>query len=275
MHGAKGHGLLNLHASEPEKILATPPLPAASVSWALFLDIDGTLVELEAHPEMVCIAPATLDLLHSLASVLHGALAMLSGRNLSDIDRLLTPLILPAGALHGIERRDVAGRLTTVNPPAEIAAQVGLACRQQADLLQNVWVEEKSGIAFALHFRAAPHQREAVIQRTKAIAASSAGWYSVQLGNGVAELKPAGSDKGAALRALLDSSPFQGRVPVVLGDDLTDETAFAMAEQLGGLAIVVGDRRPTLAHYALDSPKDVIKWLETLVEHLRKLELAP
>jgi len=266
--------LLNLHPFTSQNALAAPPLPKIGERWALFVDIDGTLVELVAHPNMVRINASTLALLDSLRNLLGGALAMLSGRNLLDIDRLLSPLFLPAGALHGLERRDYAGNLTVANPPAEISAQVRRACQLEADLLDQVWVEEKSGIAFAMHFRAVPHAGEMVHRCAKNIAANSSGWYVVQPGNGVAELKPKGSDKGSALRALLETSPFQGRVPVVLGDDLTDETAFAMVEKLGGLAVVVGDRRPTCAHYGLGTPKDVIDWLIRLLDHLQKTELA-
>lgn len=253
--------------SSPNSI-GPPPFPLAEDRWALFLDIDGTLVDLVAHPDMVQVDAFTRSLLERLQILLGGALAVLSGRSLSDVDRLLSPLVLPAGALHGLERRDLTGSLVVAAPPADVAAQVGLACREGAARLKNIWVEEKSGIAFALHFRAAPGEGGKVQQLAEQIAASSSGRYRVQLGDRVAELKPAETDKGTALRALMETAAFKCRVPIMLGDDLTDEDAFIAAEDLRGHAIVVGDRRPTRARFALAGPQAAIDWLVALSRHL-------
>lgn len=257
-------------SSASPNLLVPPPYPVSD-RWALFVDIDGTLVNLVAHPDMVRVDAFTRCLLERLQPLLGGALAVLSGRSLSDVDRLLSPLVLPAGALHGLERRDLTGRLVVAAPPADVAAQVGQACRDGAATLKDVWVEEKSGIAFALHFRAAPREGDKVQQLAKKIAANSSGRYMVQLGDRVAELKPVDSDKGTALRALLETPAFQGRVPIMLGDDLTDETAFAATDELGGLAIVVGGRRPTRARYSLAAPRAVIDWLGALTRHLQQI----
>lgn len=256
------------------KDLGLPPLPGTDERWALFVDIDGTLVELAAHPDVVRIDAYTRRLLERLQPLLDGALAVLSGRGLADVDRLLAPLVLPAGALHGLERRDASGARKLTAPLPEISETVGRACSEGARNMVGVWVEEKSGIGFALHYRTAPRQASAVQRLAQQVAAASSGAYMVQLGDCVAELRPAGGNKGTALRALLETPPFEGRRPVMLGDDLTDETAFAVVEQLGGHAIIIGARRPTRANHTLASPRAVLEWLGALIRRLEQTGMA-
>lgn len=254
--------------------LEPPPLPSADEAWALFIDIDGTLVELAAHPSMIRIDAYTRRMLERLQPLLGGALAVLSGRCLVDVDRLLMPLVLPAGALHGLERRERSGTKTLAGPPPEVAAAIGRACAEGIADMKGAWIEEKSGIGFALHFRTAPRQGPAVRRLAQEVAAASSGLYMVQLGDCVAELKPVGIDKGTALRALLETGPFQGRRPIMVGDDLTDESAFEAARQSGGLGIIVGARRPTRASHALASPRTVLEWLGALIRQLERQEAA-
>jgi len=248
--------------------LDTPPLPVVGERWALFVDIDGTLVDFARHPSEVHIDATTLALLTRLTSGLDGALAVLSGRCLADVDRILSPLLLPAGALHGIERRDPSGDITIAPASRASAERVHDACVDGIKTLEGVSLETKAGQGFALHFRLAPGHAASVRRLARDIADASCGHYVVQPGNCVAELLPRGSDKGSALRALMDAPSLSGRRPVMLGDDLTDESAFSVAAQLGGFGIVVGDRRPTLASYALASPRHAIQWLDRLVRTL-------
>lgn len=250
--------------------LHPPPMPTKDDRWALFIDIDGTLVDLVEHPNLVKIDVYTSALLARLQSKLDGALAILSGRSLSDIDRLLAPLILATGALHGLELRDLIGTQVVMGPPTDMAKKVGRTCIEAASRFEGVWVEEKSGISFAIHYRSSPQLEAKIRDLAIKVAALSEGAYVVQLGDSVAELRPAGTDKGAALRALLGTASFAGRRPVMIGDDFTDETAFEVVKQLGGLSIIVGSRRPTLASYCLDSPSAVIEWLEALIRQLDK-----
>lgn len=250
--------------------LSPPPMPTKDERWALFIDIDGTLVDLVEHPSLVKIDDYTRTLLEQLQSLLNGALAVLSGRSLADVDRLLTPLVLASGALHGLERRDLVGTHIAAAPPPDTVIKVANVCVEAANGLDGVWVEEKSGISFAIHYRNAPHMQATIQDLAIKAATLSEGTYMVQLGDCVAELKPAGADKGTALRALLDTTSFLGRRPVMLGDDFTDETAFEVVEQLGGLSIIVGSRRPTLASFSLDSPTAVIEWLEAVIRQLQK-----
>lgn len=250
--------------------LNPPPMPTKDEQWALFIDIDGTLVELVEHPSLVKIDVYTRTILEQLQPLLNGALAVLSGRSLSDVDRLLAPLVMAAGALHGLERRDLFGTQIVGTPPTDTAIKVGRACVEAASRLEGVWVEEKSGISFAIHYRNAPHQEATIRDLAIKAATLSEGTYMVQLGDCVAELRPSGADKGTALCALLGTTSFLGRRPVMIGDDITDETAFEAVEQLGGLSIIVGARRPTRASFSLVSPSAVLEWLEALIRHLNK-----
>ena len=248
--------------------LGTPPLPADGEQWALLIDIDGTLVDFESHPNEVQVEPATRRLLTTLSASLDGALAILSGRGLADVDRLLFPLVLPAGALHGIERRNSDGTTSRLRISDDVVARAHTSCIEGVRALSGVWLETKSGPCFALHFRAAPQHEAAVRQLAQRVATESNGQLHVQAGSGVAELKPPGQDKGTALRAFTMQAPFRGRRPIVVGDDLTDETAFAEALRHTGFGVLVGTRRPTAAIYALPSPAATIQWLDAVARSL-------
>lgn len=252
--------------------LPSPPLPMPGERWALFVDIDGTLVDFAATPDGVRIDPDTLATLARLSARLSGALAVLSGRNLFEVDRLLSPHVFPAGALHGLERRDEHGYVAEALPPPEVARRVGEASADAARSLDGVLFEDKAGLSFAIHYRLAPSHASAVRRLADEIARDSAGHYTVQPGDCVAELRPAGHDKGTALAALLETPVFQSRRPVMFGDDLTDEAAFAEARRRDGFGVIVGPRRPTSARYALSSPATTTRWLATLEQHLRSME---
>lgn len=246
--------------------LQSPPLPASGERWAIFLDIDGTLVGFADDPAHVTLDDALLQLIDRVHSRTGGALGILSGRSLSEVDALLAPLRLPAGALHGHALRDSAGSMTLHEPRPEIAIEVKAKVQEAAAALDGVTLECKSGVCFVLHFRAAAHHARAAGEAAEAIALATEGQYEVQYGDCVAELKPAGSSKGMALLHLMDQIPFRGRRPVMVGDDLTDEQAFAAASRRGGFGIVVGARAPTMARYRLPDPPAVHEWLARLVK---------
>jgi trehalose 6-phosphate phosphatase len=170
--------------------------------------------------------------------------------------------------MHGHELRNAAGLVTLRNPPPDIAADVESKTLSAVAELDGVKLERKNGVGFVLHFRSALHLAQAAAEAAEAIALTTSGEYEVQHGDCVAELKPTGSSKGIALQWLMDEKPFRGRRPVVVGDDLTDEQAFAAASDLGGFGIVVGARAPTLAQYRLPGPAAVRDWLEQLAEEL-------
>jgi trehalose 6-phosphate phosphatase len=232
----------------------------------MFLDIDGTLAGFVDDPALVAIGEPTRRVVHRLQTVFGGALGILSGRCLAESDALFDPLVLPVGAMHGHEHRDADGTFSLRAPSPESAAKVGAMARAQVAGLAGVTLETKRDIGFALHFRRVPAQAAATIAAAEAIASASEGEYEVQHGACVAELKPAGADKGAALQRLMQNAPFHGRRPVMVGDDFTDEFAFAAATRLGGFGVVVGTREPTVARYRLAGPAAVHGWLERLVQ---------
>lgn len=235
-----------------------PRPPAPADDWALFLDVDGCLLDLADQPDAVHVPRRLRMVLESLGERLGGALALVSGRRLQCIDALFAPLQLPAAGLHGLERRSANGRLDAPAAPAALAT-----IREEAETLARHWpgvVVEDKGAALGLHWRASPTARNALRDFADAAVPRLPG-YRLQHGHQVVELRPADGDKGRAIDALLDEPPFRGRLPVFAGDDITDESGFAVVNRRGGLSVLVGDREPSAAHYALRSPEAVRRWL--------------
>jgi len=234
-----------------------PPPPLLDDACALFVDVDGTLLEFEVHPDLVGLPTGALEIIGRLSDRLGGALALVSGRPLAELDRLFAPRQFPAAGLHGQEFRGV---------PAAQPIRTGdalTALRREAALLAErhpgVLVEDK-GANLALHWRAAPHWAAPVAALAETHLPLLPG-YRLQPGDHVLELVPADVDKGRAVHALMSEAPFEGRVPVFVGDDLTDEFGFAAANATGGWSVQVGTREPTQAQYRLDRPAAVHAWL--------------
>lgn len=210
--------------------------PALTHRHALFLDLDGTLLDLAPTPAQVVAPPGLDTLLTGLAAQRDGALAILSGRTLADIDAV-TGTILPAGAEHGFLLRDATGTIT--RPIAESANRPAwrAALEQAALTMQGVAIELKTYTLVA-HFRQAPERGP---ELRAAIEAMIAGDPSVELlGAHMAwEIRPKGADKGSALRWFMRRKPFAGKVPVFVGDDVTDEAAIEAAAALGGIGLHV------------------------------------
>lgn len=230
---------------------------------ALFLDLDGTVLDLAPTPDAVSIAPEVVAAIGVLIHRLDGALAIVTGRTLDDVDRILSPLRLPTAALHGAElRRCGGGRVadTGVAPPDRLTAALGAF----VDARPGLALENK-GASVAVHFRGAPERESEVRERLGDLVAQLAPSHELQPGKMVAEVRPRGSDKGTALKRLMAEKPFEGRTPVVLGDDLTDEFAFAAANALGGVSVLVGRvTRPSVATRQLADPAAVRAWLVAL-----------
>lgn len=230
---------------------------------ALFLDLDGTVLDLAATPDAVTLPQETRRAIGELAERLDGALAVVTGRTLGEVDRILAPLRLPAAALHGAQlRRRGGGRAApgADDLPQRLTAALGAFVDQRPGLT----LEDK-GASAAVHFRADPGREDEVREHLGEIVGKLAPEHELQPGKMVMEVRPRGVDKGAALRALMDSPPFAGRTPLVCGDDLTDEFAFEAAEALGGAAILVGaPDRPSAARYGLPDPAAMRDWLTAL-----------
>lgn len=234
---------------------APPPLDLPRA--ALFADLDGTLTPIRPRPGDVGPDAGRADLLERLAGALSGALAVVSGRGLGDVDRILDGRVAAVAAVHGLVRRTADG---AVIQPASgaVPAPVHEAIAGFLDVHPALTAEDK-GVAVTLHFRAAPRLKAAA--RAFAFRMAAANGLVVQDGDMVVELRLPGSTKADAVMAFMAEPPFEGRIPVFLGDDLTDEDGFLGAERLGGHGVIVGTRRPTRARYALADPGAVLAWL--------------
>lgn len=242
--------------------LPAPPEAGADAGWALFLDVDGTLLDFAHHPDHVEVAAPLHDDLARMRERLGGALALLSGRPLAQLDALFDWHRHPAAGLHGAELRTPDGREHIAGDAAAFASVRDHAARLVA-ATPGVMLEDKQR-AFGLHYRHVPAAREAAEHIAGILLREAGGGYAIQRGDHVIELKPAGVDKGRALAALLREHPFRGRRPWMLGDDLTDEDAFDSANARGGVSVIVGARRPTCARFQLDDPAAVRAWLHRL-----------
>lgn len=235
-----------------------PRPPSPTDDWALFLDVDGCLIDFADTPEGVFVPPTLPARLDTLSQQLGGALALVSGRTIAGLDRLFAPLRLPVAGLHGLERRHDGVHHTS--PPAPPALDdIREQARRLAAKYPGALVEDKD-VAIGLHWRAEPLAASDFEAFAMAALTRLPG-YRLQHGDHVVELRPAQADKGDAIAAFLDEAPFRGRVPVFAGDDLTDEHGFDIVNARGGISVLVGTREPSSARCHLDNPAAVHAWL--------------
>ncbi len=206
-------------------------------STAVFLDFDGTLVDIAEQPHEVEVPVGLVQTLTALNDYLGGAVAVISGRPISQIDDFLRPLRLAAAGVHGAERRSASGQMTLV-PTAPLDA-VEQAARQLAGQNAGLLVESKRG-SLALHYRQAPELEALCLQAMQEAVRESPGLTLLQ-GKMVLEAKPSGATKGAAIEDFMREPPFAGRAPLFFGDDVTDEVGFASVQRLGGLGVKIGE----------------------------------
>jgi len=237
------------------------PLPAPPrldpERTALFLDIDGTLAELQPRPSDVGPDVRRTELLRRVGQRLDGRLAVLSGRSLAEVDHILDFAVQPVAAVHGLVRRESDGVVAAVEGGAALDA-ARRELRAFAEDRPGVLFEDK-GVSLGLHYRLAPEAGPDCEILARRLAARHQ--LQLQPGSMVLELRIAGPDKGEALRRFLQTPQFQGRQPIMVGDDLTDESAFAAAAAAGGYGVLVGAARPTHAAFGLPSVGDVLDWL--------------
>lgn len=231
----------------------------------LFLDVDGTLLEIAAAPQAVSVPDTLRERLRALFQASGGAVALISGRPIGSLDALFAPLSLPAAGLHGFERRGASGAYSRKAPPSVAALEVAReAMYRLARAHEGLLVEDKQ-FALALHYRNAPWLENVVVAAIEKVTSELAADFELQRGKKVVELRPAGATKADAVAAFLREEPFVGRVPVYLGDDLTDESAFELVNRLAGLTAVVGTTRPSAARARLPDVAAVHHWLATLL----------
>ena len=236
----------------------TSPAPLALARAALFLDLDGTLAPIAARPQDVVPDPRRTGILEKLMRGLDGRLAVVSGRTLCDIDRILEGRVPAVAAVHGLVRRDADGRITPTEPHPALPQAVA-ALRLFAAGHPGLLVEDKI-LSATLHYRGDPDHAQAARMEAERIAARTG--LMLQPGDMVVELRTPGPTKGDSVEAFLAHAPFTGATPIFLGDDLTDEDGFAAAERLGGYGVLVGPKRVTAAHLRLDDVDAALAWLE-------------
>jgi trehalose 6-phosphate phosphatase len=227
--------------------------------WALFLDVDGTLLELVDDPGAVELDPRVREALGWIHAKLEGALALVSGRSLSQLDEIFSPIRFPAAGLHGFERRNRNGRVTVSDlDPATLGSVRENLARFVAEH-PGAFLEDKV-LSLALHYRAAPDAARAAQVLARGLASELPEGFRLQPGKMVLEVKPSGATKGTAIAGFMDESPFRGRVAVFLGDDATDEDGFRFVNARGGCSIKVG-AGATVATERLVDVEAVKGWL--------------
>jgi trehalose 6-phosphate phosphatase len=252
----------------PESVTSCRPgFPTPSPRWALFLDFDGTLVDIAPRPQDVVVPPALHDTLLALFGAFGGAVALVSGRPVADLDRLLAPLRMPAAGQHGLEWRTMPEGVLRHGggDPAlldDLRARFAAIARAHPAII----IEDKTW-SLSVHYRTAP-EAEAAIVAVATDHLPPGDHLHMMRGKMVVEVKPVGIDKGKVVAQLLAKPPFAGRVPLFIGDDRTDEDGFAAANAHGGTSLRVGPLPENLttssAQWQCDGVDALAAWLEAL-----------
>ena len=234
--------------------------PSISRNWALFLDVDGTLVPHIERADGVTFDDALRRLLTSLSDYLGGALALVSGRSIASLDALLDPLELAwLAGLHGVQRRTVAGSYRADEWDDDALLEYALHANELAALFPGASIEH-NGPCLYLHWRAAPDAAETLTRLAETVEAALPSYRLHRGAHGI-EIRPAGVDKGVAIRHFMTHPPFTGRRPVFVGDDPADEPGFAAVNEMQGISVRVGMPRATSARFGLPDVDAVLAWL--------------
>jgi trehalose 6-phosphate phosphatase len=235
--------------------------PPARPGLALFLDVDGTLMDLAPAPDEARLRPDTVPLLKRAVASLDGALALVSGRSIAQIDSLVWPLQLPVAGVHGLERRDAHGE-RLVHATAGSLDPARHLLQQFVDSIPGLLLEDKT-LGIAIHYRRVPDKANDVLAAVAAAARQLNDSASVQTGDMVVEIKAGPRNKASAVAEFMQEAPFTGRIPAFVGDDVTDQDALHWVAEKGGFAIAVGTR--VAGNYRLDGCSEVASWIEELI----------
>ncbi|MEO7713547.1 MAG: trehalose-phosphatase [Gemmatimonadaceae bacterium] len=234
--------------------------PAPSAAWAYFFDVDGTLADLAPTPAEVRVEAGTIARLLRLYRASEGAVALVSGRSIADVDSIFHLPTLPVAGQHGLERRDALGTVRQFEPDGQALDRARDTLSAVVKRHPELLLEDK-GLTLALHYRGAPLLASFAHRTMTALCVALGSGFTVQRGKRVVELKPAGTDKGSAVLAFMRENPFRRRTAVYVGDDATDEHAFAVVNGLGGYSVKVGIGATT-ARWRLGSVAAVQTWME-------------
>lgn len=232
--------------------------------WAVFLDVDGTILEIAETPQEVRVPETLKRLLNELCARVDGALALISGRSIADLDHLFEPLRFCAAGIHGCERREASGCVRRT--PTGDEGSLNHAREQLAQLVlefPQLLLEDK-GAALALHFRRMPQLQAVVYAACTKLVAELGPQFTLQPGKCVLEIRSGVCSKGLAIADFMQQAPFRGRTPVFIGDDFTDEDGFAYVNRSGGVSIRVGRPIATFASYWFEEVSDAAAWLRAI-----------
>lgn len=248
--------------------MPAPPDKIDPSNLALFLDVDGTLLDIEDHPADVRADPALVALLTSLSGGLGGALSLISGRSVADIDRIFAPAGFAAAGGHGAELRLHPGdpvASTKWSLPAPVLERVRAFAESDPGLL----LEEKRG-GVSLHYRRAPQLEEQCTTFVQKLLPEIEKDFRLIAGKMVFEFAPKEHHKGAAISKMMQRDPFSGRCAAFVGDDVTDEDGFRVVNAMGGITIRVGGNRNSEAEYSLPDVAAVHHWLESVERRIHQ-----
>jgi trehalose 6-phosphate phosphatase len=251
----------------------TPPYPLTlrTDAVSLFLDLDGTLAPFVPDPNDVGPDLARNSLLRRMMQAVQGRMAVVSGRSIADLDRILEGIVTPLAGSHGLQRRNAHFDMVAVVPHLSLEPATNEIIAF-AKPFSGLRIEHKP-LSTALHYRQAP-ELEPLIHTFTAEVAQRTG-LKLQWGAMVAEFMTPGMDKGVAVKAFMTEQPFTGSIPIFVGDDLTDEDGFAAAQALGGIGVLVGPSRSTCARFRLNDVAAVHTWLErAIATHFFVLEVS-
>ena len=234
------------------------PKPLRLEQTALFLDLDGTLAPIAARPQDVRPDPRRTGLLERLVRALDGRLAVVSGRTLADVDRILEGRVNAVAAVHGLVLREPDGTVSEAVPHPALSEALS-RLREFASVDSGLIVEEK-GLSVALHYRLSKAHGPSA--RRLALELATATGLTLQHGDMVEELRTPGPTKGDSVAGFLRLAPFAGAQPVFVGDDITDEHGFEAVREMGGMGVLVGALRPTAGRFRLAGVDEALAWLE-------------
>jgi len=235
---------------------------------ALFLDVDGTLLDIRDNPSDVVADSALTELLNACSTELHGALSLISGRSIEEVDRIFAPAIFPVAGAHGAELRfDGAQALTLDSNPMPREALRRL--EKFVATNQGLLIEYKRG-GVSLHYRRAPELREQCTEFVNGLLPELQQDFRLIAGKMVFEFAPKEHHKGAAIAEMMRHDPFAGRRAVFVGDDVTDEDGFRVVNAQAGITIRVGGNRDSEAEYSLTDVAAVRSWLESIAQRVSR-----
>jgi trehalose 6-phosphate phosphatase len=245
-------------------------LPRPSTDWALFLDVDGTLLDIAETPSAVEVPSGMVELLASLQRELEGALALVSGRSLETLDRLFQPLRFAAAGQHGLERRCADGVVTYSGVAADAIDRVRWRLSAVEKEMPGTLLEDKGGTV-TVHYRRSAVSKAQVLARVENAVSDLRSELELLASKKALEVRPRGVGKDKVVEAFMDEVPFRGRVPVFIGDDRTDEDGFLAVNRRGGHSVHVGAEVATAAFHRLADAAAVREWLAVAAAEIARV----